>query len=66
MGTQRAGDLNSTHDNVVNITDFNVLKGVFGTASPAGDLNNDGVTNVTDFTLLKGSFGQAGAAANCP
>ena len=66
MGVQRAGDVDNAHNNVVNVTDFNVLKGVFGAASSVGDLNNDGVTNVTDFNLLKGNFGQAGAAANCP
>jgi len=66
MGTQRAGDVNSTHDNVVNIADFNTLKGVFGQASAVGDLNNDGVTNVTDFTLLKGNFATSGAPTNCP
>lgn len=66
MGQQKAGDVDATHNNVVNITDFNVLKGVFGQASSVGDLNNDSVTNVTDFNLLKGNFGQAGAAVNCP
>jgi hypothetical protein len=60
MGTMRAGDVDGTHNNVVNATDFNVLKGVFGQASTVGDLNNDGVTNSTDFNLLKGNFGQAG------
>jgi len=66
MGQQRAGDTDNTHNNVVNITDFNVMKGVFGQASGAGDLNNDGVTNVADFNLLKGNFATAGASANCP
>lgn len=66
MGVQRAGDTDPAHNNTVNITDFNVLKGVFGQASSVGDLNNDAVTNVTDFNLLKGNFGTAGSAVNCP
>lgn len=66
MGQQRAGDVDSAHNNIVNTTDFNVLKGVFGLPGTVGDLNNDGVTNTTDFNLLKGNFGQAGALANCP
>ena len=66
MGQQKAGDTNSTHDNIVNTVDFTTLKGVFGQASSVGDLNNDGVTNTSDFTLLKGNFGQSGAAVNCP
>lgn len=66
MGQQRAGDVDAAHNNVVNITDFNILKGVFGQGNATGDLNNDGVTNITDFNLLKGNFGQAGAAVNCP
>jgi hypothetical protein len=66
MGQQKAGDTDNTHNNIVNITDFNVLKNVFGTSSATGDLNNDGVTNITDFNLLKGNFGTAGAPTNCP
>lgn len=66
MGTQRAGDVDSTHNNIVNSTDFTVLKTVFGTGSSVGDLNNDGVTNATDFNLLKGNFGMAGASLTCP
>jgi hypothetical protein len=66
MGLQRAGDLDSTFDNVVGITDFNTLRSVFGQPSSKGDLNNDGVTNITDFNLLRINFGQAGAPPNCP
>jgi hypothetical protein len=66
MGQQRTGDVDSSHNNVVNATDFSTLKGVFGSASAVGDLNNDGVTNSVDFNLLRGNFGTSGAAANCP
>jgi hypothetical protein len=66
VGTQRAGDTDNTHNNVVNTSDFIALKAVFGTSSAAGDLNNDGVTNTLDFTLLKGNFGIEGAVMSCP
>jgi len=66
MGQQRAGDIDAAHNNLVNSSDFTVLKNVFGTSSSIGDLNNDGVTSGVDFTLLKTNFGTAGAAANCP
>ena len=64
--TQLPGDVNSTHDNIVNTVDFTTLKGYLAQANPVGDLNNDSVSNTVDFTLLKGNFGQGGAAANCP
>jgi len=48
------------------VTDFNTFKGVSGTASPVGDLNNDGVSNITDFNLLKNNFATTGATPNCP
>jgi hypothetical protein len=66
MGLQPAGDVDVTHDNVVNISDFSTLRGVFGQVSSIGDLNNDGVTNLSDFNLLRANFGLAGAAPNCP
>lgn len=66
MGTQRAGDVDATHNNVINITDFNTFKGVSGTTSSVGDLNNDGVSNIADFNLLKANFATSGAALSCP
>ena len=62
MGLMKAGDIDATHNNIVNAGDFNVMKGVFGQASVLGDLNNDGQTNAQDFNLLKGNFGQSGCA----
>ncbi len=67
MGQQRAGDANN--DNVVNVSDFNILRGTFGKAcSDAGyddrpDFNGDCNVSVGDFNLLRGNFGVAGAAA---
>jgi len=70
VGTMRAGDANSS-DNV-NIVDFNMVKGVFGTGpGQAGyddraNFNRDGAINAVDFNLLKGSFSQAGNPLVCP
>ena len=65
MGTLRAGDANN--NDVVNTTDFTLLKNAFGTSSNLNtDFNNDGITNTTDFTLLKGNFGLVGQGITCP
>ena len=66
MGLMRAGDVDPTHDNLDNASDFNALKAVFGTSSEVGDLDNDGLSNASDFNLLKANFGTAGAGVNCP
>src|SRR5690349_16023994 len=59
MGLLRAGEVDPTHNNVVNISDFNTMKAVLGTTSPAGGLNNDWVTNVSHFNLLKINLGHS-------
>jgi len=65
MGLMRAGDANN--DNVVNISDFNILKSAVGQVcgNPSyddrADFNGDCVVNVTDFNLLRNNFGQSGA-----
>lgn len=64
-GALRAGD--SNNNNVVNGTDFNLLKAAFGsTISPNTDYNNDGVTNGNDFNAMKGNFGVSGQNLTCP
>lgn len=66
MGLQSAGDCNN--NNVVNITDFNILKNTFALSSghsgfdARADFNGDGVVSVTDFSLLKNNFDQAGCS----
>ena len=53
FGTLRAGDANN--NDIVNTTDFTLLKNAFGTSNNLNtDFNNDGITNTTDFTLSKG------------
>jgi hypothetical protein len=70
MGLMRAGDANN--DNVVNTTDFTILKSSTGRAcgDPAyddrADFNGDCVVNINDFVLLRGNFGQSGAPPISP
>jgi hypothetical protein len=65
MGLQRAGDCNNS--NVVNATDFSVLRATFGTGNDLrADFNRDGVVNATDFNLLRSNFGQGGSTLVCP
>jgi hypothetical protein len=63
-GLQSAGDVNG--DNLVDVTDFTVLRAAFGTGcggpgfDARADLNGDCVIDVLDFTLLRANFGQGG------
>jgi hypothetical protein len=68
MGLMKAGDANN--DNVVNATDFAILKNAFGKSgcpSPQpgydnrADFTGDCVVNSIDFSLLRSNFGIAGA-----
>src|SRR5207253_3353790 len=65
IGLQRAGDCDN--NNVVNSSDFNILKGTFGKGTGQfgydnrADFTGDTVVNTSDFNLLKGSFGAGGA-----
>jgi hypothetical protein len=65
MGIMRAGDANN--DNLVDVIDFNILKGTFGLVNgqpdydPTADFNGDNVVDILDFNLIKGNFGQPGA-----
>lgn len=60
------GDVNG--DNSVNLADFLVLRGAFGSTlgNPGyvsgADLNRDGTVNVLDFLILRSNFGRSGAA----
>ena len=61
-GCIRGGDSNNS--NIVNVSDFSILKGQFGQAGTnIGDANNDLVVNVSDFNIQKANFGQAGCSA---
>ncbi len=65
MGLMRTGDTNN--DNIVNTSDFSILKITFGkTIGDPGydaraDFNGDNAVNTTDFNLLKNNFGLEGA-----
>jgi hypothetical protein len=66
MGQQRAGDVDNS--NLVDITDFSLLRATFGKACGDGgydgraDFTGDCLVDITDFTLLRANFGQAGAS----
>ncbi len=65
MGLMRVGDANS--DNLVNASDFNIVKRTFGRSSgqqdydDRADFNGDQLVNIIDFNLMKVNFGLAGA-----
>lgn len=65
MGVQRSGD--SNNDNIVNASDFIVLKNTFGKSigqpgyDNRADFSGDTVVNSSDFILLKNNFGFSGA-----
>jgi hypothetical protein len=64
-GVERTGNANT--DNVINSTDFNILKSNFGQPGDRpSDFNFDNVTSSTDFNAQKNNFGQAGVATTCP
>jgi hypothetical protein len=65
MGLMKGGDCNNT--NVVNATDFSILRATFGTGNDLrADFNRDGVINSTDFNILRSNFGQGGTVLICP
>jgi hypothetical protein len=70
MGILAAGDCNN--DNLVNVSDFNIMKITFGKSlgdpgyDGRSDFNRDNIINILDFNSLKTSFGRGGAALTCP
>jgi len=66
FGTLRGGDANN--NNVVNTTDFNLLKANFNIPNfnPFTDFNRDGVVNTLDFNTLKGNFNIPAGVLTCP
>ncbi|MBW7929385.1 MAG: hypothetical protein H3C58_15120, partial [Fimbriimonadaceae bacterium] len=53
-------------NDAVNIADFLLLRGAFGSSTggpgwnPNADLNGDGSVNAADFLILRANFGQTG------
>lgn len=66
IGLMVTGDAND--DNVVDITDFGILRLTFGRSQgdpdydPRADFNGDTIVDITDFGLLRGNFGQSGTS----
>ena len=55
------------NDNLVSVSDFNILRNTFGKRSTdpgydaRADFNGDNLVSVTDFNLLKRNYGRSGA-----
>lgn len=58
LGTLWEGDAND--DDVVDITDFSILRLVFATADGRADFNQDGIVDILDFSLLRSNFAKHG------
>ena len=56
----RGGDLNN--DNVVSLSDYNLLNARWLTLDAAADINGDGGVSLADFNLLNGNWLSAGDA----
>jgi hypothetical protein len=59
----RGGDI--TADNIVNLSDYNVLRLNFGATGPAAapaDIDGDSRVNINDYSLMKLNFGKSGDA----
>ncbi|MBN8456719.1 MAG: right-handed parallel beta-helix repeat-containing protein [Verrucomicrobia bacterium] len=50
----RGGDLNG--DNLVNLSDYNILRGVFNTVSGQADITGDGMVNLSDYNILRANW----------
>lgn len=65
FGTLLVCDANN--DNIINVVDFNVMRGAFGTSlgesgfDSRADFNMDNIVNIGDFTMLRAIIGFAGA-----
>jgi hypothetical protein len=58
VGPLLAGDLNG--DERIDIVDFSLFRGRFGSEDDLGDLNNSGFVDILDFSLLRTNFGTWG------
>ena len=54
LGLLLEGDANN--DDVVDITDFSLLRANFGTTDPHTDYNDSGMVDILDFSLLRATF----------
>jgi hypothetical protein len=52
-----SGDLNASQS--VDIFDYNILKGVYGTSNIAGDIDRDSVVGIFDYNILKADYGKS-------
>lgn len=64
MGVLRTGD--SNEDDIVDILDFSLFRGLFGGADPRGDFDGNGIVDIVDFSLLRLNFGRYGPVIVAP
>jgi len=50
-------DADLTNDGMINLNDFSLFRGAFGTADPDADFNGDGIVNLNDFSVFRAAFG---------
>lgn len=54
------GDIDIDHDNMVNVSDYNLLKSKWFSHDSAADINGDGTVNVIDYNILKANWFKTG------
>ena len=58
MGTLLEGD--ASNDNLIDISDYSLLRSLFGTNDARADFNQDGNVDIVDYSILRTNFGQSG------
>lgn len=54
------GDINTTSDHKVDVSDLSIMASVFGqTISHKADINRNGTVDISDLSILAGEFGSA-------
>ena len=58
-------DADLNNDLTVNLSDFSLFRGAFGTTDPNADFNGDGSVNLSDFSIFRSMFGSAPGPSCC-
>jgi hypothetical protein len=58
LGTLREGDANN--DDLINISDFVILRAVYSTSDARADFNQNGIVEIGDFVLLRANYSAQG------
>ena len=65
-GFGNACDADLNGDLTVNLGDFSLFRGSFGTSGPDADFNGDGSVNLSDFSMFRGMFGSTPGPSGIP